>query len=137
MDPVHHVEWTKGDQDYVAIVDSGVLCWIIYHGPLWNEKPLQWLSLTTGLDYSAEELALIGERIWNLERVFNFKAGFSGKDDTLPKRITEEPRIKNQVVHLSQMLPQYYRLRGWNEAGVPTREKLSQLGLEKEGAGLL
>jgi len=39
MDPAHHVEWTKQDQDYVAVVDSGVLCWIIYHGPLWGEKP--------------------------------------------------------------------------------------------------
>lgn len=135
-DPAHHVELTKQDQDYVAIVDSGVLCWIIYHGPLWNEKPLQWLRLTTGIDYSAEELALIGERIWNLERVFNFKAGLSGKDDTLPKRITEEPRVKNQVVQLSRMLPEYYRLRGWSRTGAPTKEKLSQLGLEKEGTGL-
>lgn len=135
-DPAHHVEWTKQDQDYVAVVDSGVLCWIIYHGPLWSEKPLQWLRLTTGVDYSAEEVSRIGERIWNLERVFNFKAGLSGKDDTLPKRITDEPRVKNQVVHLSQMLPEYYRLRGWDEAGLPTQAKLRQLGLEKEGAGL-
>jgi len=135
-DPAHHVELTKKDQDYVAIVDSGVLCWIIYHGPLWNEKPLQWLRLTTGIDYSAEDLALTGERIWNLERLFNFKAGLTGKDDTLPRRITEEPRVKNQVVHLSRMLPEYYQLRGWDGAGVPTQEKLRELGLEKEGAGL-
>ena len=60
----------------------------------------------------------------------------SGKDDRLPKRITDEPRVKNQVVHLSRMLPEYYRLRGWDEQGTPTPEKLRQLGLEKEGAGL-
>jgi aldehyde:ferredoxin oxidoreductase len=94
------------------------------------------LRLTTGIDYSAEDLALIGERIWNLERLFNFKAGLTGKDDTLPRRITEEPRVKNQVVHLSRMLPEYYQLRGWDGAGVPTKEKLRELGLEKEGAGL-
>ena len=40
------------------------------------------------------------------------------------------------MVHLDRMLPEYYRLRGWNDAGVPTMEKLKQLGLEKEGAGL-
>jgi aldehyde:ferredoxin oxidoreductase len=136
QDPSRHVEWTKEDQDYVAVVDSGVLCWIIYHGPLWSEKPLQWLRLTTGLDYSAEETALIGERIWNLERIFNLKAGFTGKDDTLPRRITEEPRIKNQVVHLAGMLVEYYRLRGWSENGIPSRERLRLLGLEKEGEGL-
>jgi aldehyde:ferredoxin oxidoreductase len=135
-DPAHHVEWTKQDQDYVAIVDSGVLCWIIYHGPLWSEKPLLWLQLTTGIDYTAEDLTLIGERIWNLERLFNLSAGLSGKDDALPKRITEEPRVKEQVVHLSRMLPEYYRLRGWDAQGIPTKEKLLQLGLAKEETGV-
>jgi aldehyde:ferredoxin oxidoreductase len=77
---------------------------------------------------------LIGEKIWNLERLFNLKAGLSGKDDTLPKRITDEPRVKNQVVHLARMLPEYYRLRGWDENGIPTPEKLLQLGLTKAEA---
>ena len=130
-DPAHHVEWTKQDQDFIAVVDSCVLCWIIYHGPLWNEKPLLWLRVTTGIDYTAEDLSLIGEKIWNLERLFNLKAGLSGKDDSLPKRITDEPRVKNQVVHLARMLPEYYRLRGWDENGIPTPEKLLQLGLSK------
>jgi len=133
-DPAHHVEWTKQDQDYMAAVDSCVLCWIIYHGPLWNEKPLLWLRVTTGMDYTAKDLSLIGERIWNLERLFNLKAGLSDKDDSLPKRITDEPRVKNQVVHLARMLPEYYRLRGWDENGIPTPEKLLQLGLTKAEA---
>jgi len=135
-DPAHHVAWTKQDQDYIAIVDSGVLCWIIYHGPLWNEKPLLWLQLTTGIDYKEGDLSLIGDRIWNLERLFNLSAGLSGKDDRLPKRITDEPRVKDQVVHLSRMLPEYYKMRGWDEHGIPTKEKLAQLGLAKEGAGV-
>ena len=65
-DPAHGVEWTKEDQDYVAVVDCGILCWIIYHGPLWHEKLQSWLTVTTGIDYTEDELALIGERIWNL-----------------------------------------------------------------------
>jgi len=112
------------------------LCWIIYHGPLWGEKLLSWLRITTGVDFTDSDLSLIGERIWNLERLFNLKAGLSKKDDRLPKRMTDEPRVKNQVVHLDRMLSEYYHLRGWNEEGVPTLEKLKQLGLEKEGAGL-
>ncbi len=135
-DPEHHVELTKQDQDYIAVVDSSVLCWIIYHGPLWGEKLLSWLQITTGIDYTDDDLSLIGERIWNLERIFNLKAGLSKNDDRLPKRITDEPRVKNQVVHLDRMLPEYYRLRGWDENGIPTPEKLQQLGLEKEGAGI-
>jgi len=135
-DPARHVEQTKQDQDYIAVVDSGVLCWIIYHGPLWGEKLLSWLRLTTGVDFTEAELSRIGERIWNLERIFNLKAGISKKDDRLPNRMTDEPRVKNQVVHLDRMLPEYYRLRGWTEEGIPTSEKLKELGLETEGAGL-
>ena len=135
-DPEHHVELTKQDQDYIAVVDSSILCWIIYHGPLWGEKLLSWLRIATGVDFTDPDLSLIGERIWNLERLFNLKAGLSKKDDRLPKRMTDEPRVKNQVVHLDRMLSEYYHLRGWNEEGVPTLEKLKQLGLEKEGAGL-
>jgi len=135
-DPAHHVAQTKEDQDYIAVVDSGVLCWIIYHGPLWGEKLLSWLRITTGVDYTEGGLSVIGERIWNLERIFNLRAGISKKDDRLPKRMTDEPRVKNQVVHLDRMLTEYYGLRGWNEEGVPTPGKLKALGLEKEGAGM-
>jgi len=75
----------------------------------------------------------IGERIWNLERIFNLKAGFSAKDDSLPKRLLEEPLTvggsRNRVVKLQEMLPEYYKIRGWDENGVPTKEKIAQLEL--------
>ena len=75
-----------------------------------------------------------GERIFNLERLFNLKAGLTGADDTLPKRMLTEPMpdgpAKGMVVHLSEMLPDYYRLRGWTPDGIPTRKKLEELGLE-------
>ena len=75
----------------------------------------------------------IGERTWNLERLWNLKAGLSAADDTLPERLLKEPHrsgpAKGVVVHLDQMLPVYYRARGWNEQGVPTAEKLLELGL--------
>jgi len=75
-----------------------------------------------------------GERIWNLERLFDLKAGIIGEDDTLPPRILEEPILsgpsQGEVCELHRMLPEYYKLRGWNEEGRPTNEKLEELGLK-------
>ncbi|MGA2109865.1 MAG: aldehyde ferredoxin oxidoreductase family protein [Syntrophorhabdales bacterium] len=135
-DPAYFVEFTKKDQDYVATADSGVLCWIIYHGPLWGEKLAEWLTYVTGASFAPDAMELLGERIWNLERLFNLKAGLTAKDDTLPPRILTEPRVKNRVVPLDRLLSEYYERRGWDKLGVPTREKLRILGLEKEGEGL-
>ena len=47
-DPARFVEFTKKDQDYIAAADSGILCWIVYHGPLWGEKLAEWLTYVTG-----------------------------------------------------------------------------------------
>jgi len=128
-DPEEHIKWTKHDQDYVALVDSAILCWIIYHGPLWGEKLQVWLNVITGLDYDEAELRKIGEKIWNMERLFNLKAGLTAKDDALPRRMTHEPRVNDQVVPMDRMLPEYYALRGWDEEGIPRPEKLAELGL--------
>ena len=68
-----------------------------------------------------------------MERLFNLKAGLTSKDDALPRRMTHEPRVKGQVVHMDRMLPEYYRLRGWDEEGIPKPEKLAELGLQEEG----
>jgi aldehyde:ferredoxin oxidoreductase len=73
------------------------------------------------------------ERIFNLERLFLLKAGFTKEDDTLPRRMLEEPLpdgpAKGHVAELDKMLPEFYRLRGWDEAGVPTDAKLAELGM--------
>ena len=136
-DPAGYVEWTKKDQDYVATVDSAVMCWIIFHGPQWGDKLAEWLSIITGTAYTVEGLNYLGERIWNLERLFNLRAGLTKADDSLPPRITQEPRVKNRVVDLKRLLDEYYRQRGWDENGVPTREKLKALNLQNEGAGVI
>ncbi len=87
----------------------------------------------TGVPYTLDELLKIGERVWNLERLWNERAGFTGQDDTLPRRILEEPLpsgpAKGQVNRLGEMLPEYYRLRGWDAAGRITQDKLKELGL--------
>lgn len=86
-----------------------------------------------GKKETTESLALSGERIFNLERLWNLSAGLTKEDDGLPKRLLEEPvtkgPAKGEVNRLYDMLPKYYRARGWDENGIPTREKLVELGL--------
>ncbi|MCK5823691.1 MAG: hypothetical protein KAG95_06785, partial [Bacteroidales bacterium] len=86
-----------------------------------------------GFNYTEEELMKVGERIWNLERMFNLKAGITAVDDTLPKRLLNDPVTsgpnKGHVHRLPELLPKYYKLRGWDEKGVPTDEKIKELGL--------
>ena len=83
--------------------------------------------------WSAERFVETGERIWNLERQFNLAAGLTAADDTLPKRILEEPApsgaAKGLVCKLPEMLPKYYELRGWTDDGQIKPETLSRLGL--------
>ena len=84
-------------------------------------------------DWSAETLAEVGERVWNLERKFNMEAGFTGADDTLPKRLLKDAAktgpAEGKVCELDKMLPEYYDLRGWSSDGVPSSETLSRLGV--------
>ncbi|MFB6291712.1 MAG: aldehyde ferredoxin oxidoreductase family protein, partial [Candidatus Bipolaricaulia bacterium] len=88
-------------------------------------------------DYSQEELKEIGERVWNLTRLFNIKEGFSKKDDKLPERMKkplqgEGPAEGNCITEeeFDSMLERYYELRGWDKVGRPTPEKVQELGLE-------
>ena len=94
---------------------------------------MEYLNTATGADYSLEELQRAGERIINAERVFLAKAGFTRKDDSLPPRLTREPMpegpAKGMVCHLDEMLDEYYEVRGWTAEGLPTPEKLKELGL--------
>lgn len=135
MDPratAGKAELTKLFQDATATVDATGLCQFLTFG-IGLEEILPQLVAATGVQYTLEELLKIGERIWNLERWWNERAGLTGKDDTLPKRILEEPLpsgpAKGQVNRLGEMLPEYYRLRGWDAEGRITREKLQELGL--------
>jgi aldehyde:ferredoxin oxidoreductase len=90
------------------------------------------VSATTGIEYEVQDILTVGERIWNLERLYNLKAGFGREDDTLPPRFLEEPlgpEGEQHVVHLDEMLEEYYRFRGWTVEGVPTPKKLDALDL--------
>ena len=87
------------------------------------------LSAVWGETVEPQELLLLGERIWNAERLFNLAAGFARADDTLPPRLLHEPvpagPSAGQVVDLPPMLDEYYISRGWDEGGVPSAAKLA------------
>jgi aldehyde:ferredoxin oxidoreductase len=96
---------------------------------------LEMVNAATGFGYKdSSELSSIGERINNLTRALNIRQGLSKKDDTLPYRLLKEPLpegpCKGQVVRLEEMLTEYYKLSGWDTEGKPTKEKLTELGLD-------
>ncbi|MFH1489429.1 MAG: aldehyde ferredoxin oxidoreductase family protein [Pseudomonadota bacterium] len=119
-------------QNFASVIDSSGMCIFAFRG-IWQEEMVTLLDSITGIGLSHEEMLRTGERIWNLERMFNMRAGLTKEDDTLPKRLLEEPAprgpAKGHVVELAGMLKEYYEIRGWDENGVPTREKLKELGL--------
>jgi aldehyde:ferredoxin oxidoreductase len=128
-------ELAKDIQDWFCVLDSCGMCNFMFFLAMNEDNCRALIEAATGIDMGGQRgLMRTGERIFNLERLFNLKAGLTAKDDTLPKRMLEEPMpdgpAKGMVVHLDKMLPEYYRLRGWSPDGVPTRLKLQELGLE-------
>ena len=110
------------------------------------------------MDLSGEDLLRVGERIVNLERLYNVREGFSRADDRLPARFTQEPAelygfaldeasgqvqrserpIATGIIHdWDAMLDRYYHLRGWDPEGLPLSGTLLRLGLEVEGRSAL
>ncbi len=124
-------QWVKTFQDLTAVIDSLGIC-LFTSFALSAEDYCDLLKAATGFDFSLEEILTCGERIWNLERLFNLQAGLDPQEDTLPKRLLEEPMPegpnKGAVVNLSLLLEEYYRVRGWQN-GRPTESKLEELGL--------
>ncbi|ASJ17168.1 aldehyde ferredoxin oxidoreductase [Thermococcus chitonophagus] len=122
-------------QDLTALIDAAGLCVFTTFG-LGADDYRDLLNAALGWDFSTEDYLKIGERIWNAERLFNLKAGLDPlKEDTLPKRLLEEPMPegphKGHVVRLKEMLPRYYKFRGWTEDGRIPEEKLKELELEE------
>jgi len=119
-------------QNSNAAIDSLVLCKFTNMGVA-DEYFARVLSAVTGIKYATGEMIKVGERVWNLEKLYNLREGFTRKDDTLPPRLlTEAPAdgpSQGWVVQLEPMLKEYYRGRGWDENGVPKKQKLEELGL--------
>ncbi len=91
------------------------------------------LRLATGFRMYTGQFIDLGERAYNLERLYNLREGLTAADDSLPDRLTKTPQDPSNpktVVPLDKMLPTYYRTRGWNRKGEPTRFKLWRLGIK-------
>lgn len=134
---------TKGNQDVaIGCCDCPTMCsFILGQGPLiveGKQNTADLLKAVTGIELTPDEVEEVGERVTNLARVFNILGGFDRKDDTFPERILTEPipdgPSKGHYVSredLDKMLDEYYTIRGWTPQGIPTAEKLKELGLEK------
>jgi len=91
------------------------------------------LSALSGVEYTAEGLLRTGERVWNLERLYNVREGFSVKDDMLPERFYTEPADGLPPVDRDEyaaVLREYYRCRGWDDSGRPLPQTVEALGLD-------
>jgi aldehyde:ferredoxin oxidoreductase len=131
-------EILKGRQDYLSGLDALVKCDFGAFG-IQNAQYLRLFNAATGSNETEDFFSCLGERIWNLTRLFNLREGLSAKDDRLPRRIMAEPlpsgphkgrRISRRDSAI--LLADYYRARGWDTQGRPTRAKLAALGLDKK-----
>lgn len=124
--------WTITFQDLTAVIDSLGLC-LFTSFALSVDDYTDLTNAVTGLNYSSDALLQAGDRIWNNERLWNLAVGITGGDDTLPERLLKTPipdgPSKGYVHRLPELLPEYYKLRGWGETGIPKPEKLASLEL--------
>jgi aldehyde:ferredoxin oxidoreductase len=119
-------------QDFTEVMDSSGLCQF----PSFALNLDDYLSLindVTGFDYTKDEIMLAAERNWNLERLFNLKAGIKPEDDKLPDRFVkvalEKGPNKGEKIPIDYLLKDYYNVRGWDSSGYPKEENLKRLGL--------
>jgi aldehyde:ferredoxin oxidoreductase len=132
---------TKWNQDVRCVTcDCATMCAFILDTALpatSTQNTAALMEAVTGLIFTPDEVQKIGERVNNLAKAFNIREGFTRADDTFPDRLMTEPlkdgASKGQLISredLKTMLDEYYTDRGWNpETGVPTRAKLTDLGL--------
>jgi aldehyde:ferredoxin oxidoreductase len=132
-------ELTKYFQDIFALIDTAGLCVFVavrYTLDVANgyapARLTRMINTATGTDFTPEGILRAAERVYNMERLFLVKAGFSRDDDTLAQRMSEPMPagpIEGETFELDRLLDDYYVARGWDPAGVPTRDKLEELGI--------
>lgn len=126
--------YAKVFHDLTAVIDSLGLCIFTTFG-LGAQDYVDMYNAVVGEEHDVNSIMLAGDRIWTLEKLFNIEAGFTKEDDTLPKRLLEEPipagPSKGQIWEKDVLIPEYYATRGWDTDGIPTAETLKKLGLEE------
>lgn len=122
--------WAKIFQDFTAAIDSAGLC-LFTSFAMGADDYAALVNAVCGTEITGADFIKSGERIWNMEKLFNIKAGV--EPDTLPERLLKDPipdgPSKGWVHKLDQLLPAYYEGRGWDKEGIPSQAKLVELGL--------
>jgi aldehyde:ferredoxin oxidoreductase len=121
-------QWVKTFQDLTAAIDASGMC-LFTSFALDAQDYSDLLTATTGIKTDAADLLKLGERIWNLQKLYNIRRGLGRKDDTLPDRLLNEGAPAGQVWRRDEMLDEYYAVRGWDKEGTPTPDKRKELGL--------
>jgi len=127
-------------EDVYNLIDSFIVC-KFSRGTYYKELPdmAKLYTLVTGFEITPEDLKKAGERIQNVAKLFNIREGLGRKDDNLPYKVMHEPipdegPSKGAFVtqaELDLLLDDYYESRGWTKEGIPTKEKLKELGMEE------
>lgn len=124
--------WVKIFQDLTAFIDASGLC-LFTSFAMGGGDYASMINAVIGTEWTVEDVLMAGERIWNIERLYNLSAGIDPSQDTLPKRLLKDPIVagpsEGNVARLSELLPEYYSLRGWGSDGIPTQERKTLLGL--------
>ena len=122
-------------QNYHAPFNPLGLCKFLFIGQTPPSMIARWFQLATGFELDRDGYLELGQRMLQLKRLYNTKVGVRRKDDTLPPRLLREPMPDGMaggvVPDLDVMLPELYRLRGWDDDGVPTDETVRQFGLQE------
>jgi len=129
-------EFTAKMQDLMCAMDAMILCRFSQVGKAVNiTNHVEWLNMITDWGMDIPEYMKVGERIFNLKRMYNVRLGVSRKDDFLPYRFLTLNRtgveLNNQLPPMGKLLSDYYAYRGWGEDGIPTKAKLKELGLDE------
>jgi len=122
----------KWSEDHRAAADSLEICKFVVRTilsyPRWITS---FFNVVTGLEYSEDEMMRVGERINNIERLFNVRQGLTRADDTINERFLREP-LKGKVFDPKPLLDEYYDVRGWDQVtGYPLWDTLDKLGLKE------
>jgi aldehyde:ferredoxin oxidoreductase len=128
-------EFTAKLQNLMCVMDALILCRFSQVGKAINvTNHVDWLNLITGWGINIPDYMKVGERLFNLKRIYNVRLGVSRKDDSLPYRFTTLNRrgenLTNQLPPIGKLLRDYYDCRRWTEDGIPTSEKLKELDLD-------
>ncbi len=122
-------------QNYMAVFNALGLCKFLFFAHVSHETLCNWIKGLTGWDLTSADLMEMGDRLYNLKRVYNVLMGISAETDTVAPRILEILRPGKPIAEgeklFFDMRKEYYEVRGWDEKGIPKREKLIALGLEE------